>query len=473
MDPQQAADECGCAPSPQEQRTLWPAMTRRRALGLGALGLAALGTFGIAAGPLIPAAFAVDYPSWDDVEAAKVNEAAKAAEVSKIQGIIQGLNDEVARTQAAARVASDAFYEAQQAFFEQARRAESLQQQADAQAAVAADSANKAGRLAAQLYRDGGDDTSLELFFAGSAATTDDLLARLGTMDKLVERNKAVYSSAVTARDSAQGLSDQAVIARNERDRLQQEAEAKKIAAQDAANAAQAALDAQVANLATLQAQLAALQDTTAKTVADYQAGVEAARIAEEKRKAEERALAEQRAAEAAAAAAAAAAAGGGGGGGNSGGGGGGGGWSGGGSVGGSGWARPGGGGVTSRFGPRYVQCGSDYCSSRDHLGTDLGQACWSGIYAAQSGRVVYAADNGGYGNYIEIDHGGGVGTGYAHISAGGFYVGYGEWVGAGQLIAATGQTGNSFGCHLHFEVYLNGVPTNPEPFLADRGVWL
>ena len=86
---------------------------------------------------------------------------------------------------------------------------------------------------------------------------------------------------------------------------------------------------------------------------------------------------------------------------------------------------------------------------------------------------VVYAGYNGGYGNYIKIDHGGGVATGYAHISSGGFYVGYGQWVSAGQLIAATGNTGNSFGCHLHFEVYINGRTTNPEPFMADRGVWL
>jgi murein DD-endopeptidase MepM/ murein hydrolase activator NlpD len=463
VDSEKTLDECGCAPSPAERRGLWPAVTRRRALALGAFGIAALG--GIS-GPLLPAAFAADYPSWDDVQAAKANEAAKAAEVSKIQGLIQSLNQEVARTQAEAKAASDAFYEAQQAFFAQARRADELQAQADQQAALASESANKAGRVAAQLYRNGGDDTSLELFFAGSAASTDDLLARLGTMDKLIERNKAVYSDAVTARDSAQSLSDQAVVARTERDRLQQEAEQKMQIAQEAANAAQAALDAQTANLATLEAQLAALQDTTAKTIADYQAGVEAARIAEEQRKAAERALAEQRAAEQAAAAAAAAAASGGGGGGGSGGGSGG-------AVAGTGWARPGSGGISSGYGPRYVQCGSGYCSSGYHEGTDLGQACWSGIYAAQSGTVVYVGYNGGYGNYVKIDHGGGIATGYAHISSGGFYVGYGQWVGAGQLIAATGNTGNSFGCHLHFEVYVNGRTVDPYYFMADRGVWL
>ena len=144
------------------------------------------------------------------------------------------------------------------------------------------DAANKAGRVAAQLYRNGGDDTSLELFFAGSAANADDLLARLGTMDKLLERNQAVYADAVTARDSAQSLSDQAVVARDERDRLQQVAEQKMVEAQAAADAAQAALAEQETRRVELEAQLAALQDTTAKTIAEYQAGVEARRQAEE-----------------------------------------------------------------------------------------------------------------------------------------------------------------------------------------------
>ena len=260
-------------------------------------------TLGAFAGPLIPAAFAVDYPSWDDVQRAKSNEAAKASEVTNIQGLIDGLESEVQRTQAAAQVASDAFYTAQQEYFDAAARADQLQQQADQQAATALDAANKAGRVAAQLYRNGGDDTSLELFFAGSAASADDLLARLGTMDQLIERNQAVYSDAITARDAAQSLSDQAVVARDERDRLQKVAEQKMVEAQQAADAAQAALEAQQAHLSDLQAQLAALQDNTARTIADYQAGVEAERIAREEAAAAARAEAERLAAAAAAAA--------------------------------------------------------------------------------------------------------------------------------------------------------------------------
>jgi len=251
----------------------------------------------LVAGPLLPAAFAATYPSWEEVQAAKTNEATKAAEVQRIQGLIQSLTGDVARTRTAADQAAGAFYTAQQEYFDASIRADTLQSQADVEAQNATDAANKAGRIAAQLYRNGGDTTSLELFFSGSAATADDLLSRLGVMDKLLERNQAVYAAALTARDAAQSRTDQAVVARDERDRLQQVAEQKMLESQQAADAAQAALDAQTLYLGELQAQLAALEDTTAKTIADYQAGVEAARLAEEQRRAAERAEAERLAA--------------------------------------------------------------------------------------------------------------------------------------------------------------------------------
>ena len=441
-----ASDDCGCAPTPAESRSFWKneGVSRRGALGFGVLGVVALSAFGVGSG--VTAAYAASYPSWDDVQKAKNNEAAKAGEVSRIEGLIQSLTQKVAETEAAAKVASDEFYDAQQKYFAAATEADTLQAKADEQAAAADESARKAGQVAAQLYRNGGDDTSLELLFTGSAQNADELLARLGTMDKLFEYNRSVYDNAVAARNSAQSLSDQALVARDERDRLQKIAEEKMVAAQNAADAAQAALDEQSANLATMQAQLAALKDTTTKTVAGYQAGVEA----------EAKARREREAAEAAAAAA-----------GNGGGGGGGGG----GSQGSGGWRRPHGGGKSSGYGPRSVQCGSNGCSSSFHYGTDFANGCGSAIYAAQSGTVDYAGGNGNYGNYIRIQHGGGVGTGYAHIRNGGILVRSGQWVNSGQVIAYAGNTGRSFGCHLHFEVYVNGRAVNPVQFLAQRGV--
>lgn len=472
--PPDKTDDCGCAPTASEQRRLWPTFDRRSALKYGALGAVALGAFGAATSGFSSPAVAADYPSWDDVQAAKANEAAKAGEISRIQGLIQGLQSEVARTQAEVQARSDEYFAAQQAFQDADYRAQLIQQQADAEAAKATDAASKAGKVAAQLYRSGGDDTSLNLFFSGSAASADDLLAKLGTMDKLLERNKSVYSAAVAARDSAKNLSNQANDARAERDRLQKIAEDKMAAAQQAAQAAQEALAAQQANQAVLEAQLAALQDTTAKTVAEYQAGVEAERKAREERErkareeaaardAAERARREQEAANNNSGGG-----GGGGGGGNSGGGGGGGG----GSVGGSGWARPSSAYTSSGYGPRTGQCGASYCASTWHLGLDFGASCWSPIYAAAAGRVTYAGVNGGFGNYIRIAHDDGSGTGYGHIVNGGIYVSYGQRVSAGQQIAATGQTGNSFGCHLHFEVYPpGGGTTDPAPWLRARGV--
>ncbi len=433
------SEECGCAPTPAERRALWPAVVNRRtAIGLGALGVAGALLF---TAPRLPAAYAAGYPSWDDVQRAKQNEATKASEVTNIQNLINTLTQNVETTRAIAEQRANEYYEAEHAFFEAADRADELQKQADEQAAVAKESADKAARLAVKLYRTGGDDAALQLLLAGSAAGADDLLARLGKMDKLLERNRDVYAAAVTARNSAQSLSDQAVVARNKRDELKQIAEQKLAEAQAAADAAQAALDAQTQHLAELQAQLAALKDTTAQTVAGYQAGVEAERKAKEERERKER--------EAAAAAGRA---------------------SGGGSVGGSGWCRPAGGSLLWGFGPRPRMCGANFCGSTNHRGIDLGASCGMPIYAAASGVVTAALPNySGYGNYIRIDHGG-VATGYAHIRDGGFAVSRGQHVSAGQVIAYVGQTGNAFGCHLHFEVYNPGT-IDPAAFLRARGV--
>ncbi|WP_341936238.1 M23 family metallopeptidase [Microbacterium sp. LWO14-1.2] len=439
------ADDCGCAPTPAERDRLWKRpINRRGVFELGALSVVALAAFGVGSG--VSTAHAATYPSWDDVQRAKGNEAAKGVEVQRIQGLIQSLTQKVADTEAAALLASDEFYAAQQQYFEAIRVADDLQAQADEQTLIAEEASRKAGQLAAQLYRNGGDDTTLQLFFAGSAAESDELLSRLGTLDKFMQHNRALYDEAISSKNAAQSLTDQAVVARDERDRLQQVAEQKMTAALEAADAAQAALDEQTTYLETLKAQLAALQDTTAQTVAGYQAGV-AARAAEEK------ARREREAAEAAA---------------NSGGNGGGGG-----QAGSGGWVRPHGGARSSSYGPRTPICGPQGCSSSYHYGADLANGCGAAIYAANSGTVDYAGANGNYGNYVRIQHGGGVSSGYAHIKPGGIAVRRGQWVESGQIIAYAGNTGRSFGCHLHFEVYLNGGYTNPVRFMEDRGVYV
>ncbi|MDQ4215198.1 M23 family metallopeptidase [Microbacterium capsulatum] len=425
-----------------------------RGLRLGALSVAAVGALVVGLIGAAPAALADDYPSWDDVQAAKANEAAAGAETTRVQGLISGLTQRSADAKAAAEQAGNEYFAAQQALFAAAQRATDLQAQADTQKKTADDSANRAGQVAAQLSRTGGDNTSMQLFFSGSKSNADQLLQRLGQMDRLLAGTQAVYDKALVEKNTAKAVSDQAVVARTERDRLDKVAQDKLQKAQAASKAADAALADEQTHLGQLQAQLAALQDTTAKTVAGYQAG-EAARAAA--------AAAAAAAAEAARQAAAAAAASGGGGGGGGGGG----------SGPGNGWVRPYGGWQSSGYGPRVPDCNANGCSSSFHYGVDLADGrCGSPIYAAHDGVVTYAGYNGGYGNYIRLDNGGGIGTGYAHIEPGGFNVSWGDWVSAGQVIAYSGNTGGSFGCHLHFEVYQGSQGAiNPIIFMENRGV--
>ena len=95
------------------------------------------------------------------------------------------------------------------------------------------------------------------------------------------------------------------------------------------------------------------------------------------------------------------------------------------------------------------------------HAGLDIGAAHGTNIFAAADGTVLVSGWNtGGYGNYVVIDHGGGLTTLYAHCSS--LLVSAGQKVTKGQAIAKCGSTGMSTGPHLHFEVLKNGSHTNP-----------
>lgn len=98
------------------------------------------------------------------------------------------------------------------------------------------------------------------------------------------------------------------------------------------------------------------------------------------------------------------------------------------------------------------------------HAGLDFKGPTGAPIYSAARGRIDFAGQRPGYGNVVEVDHGNGLRTRYAHMSA--FRARTGESVNAGQIIGAVGSTGRSTGPHLHFEVRLNGQPVNPRPFL-------
>ena len=105
----------------------------------------------------------------------------------------------------------------------------------------------------------------------------------------------------------------------------------------------------------------------------------------------------------------------------------------------------------------------------RLHAGTDLRTYCNNEIYAGAAGTVQWARFRSGYGNQVMVNHGYWKGnslmSSYNHLSS--MVVGAGQNVAQGQLIGYSGNTGTSAGCHLHFEVYVNGATVDPWPLIA------
>lgn len=111
---------------------------------------------------------------------------------------------------------------------------------------------------------------------------------------------------------------------------------------------------------------------------------------------------------------------------------------------------------ISSPFGQRW---------GKMHSGMDIAARIGEPILAADGGMVKYAEhNNGGYGYMVDIDHGNGYLTRYAHCSK--LYVSKGDKVNKGDVIAAVGNTGRSTGPHLHFEVRKDGLPKDPQGYL-------
>ena len=117
---------------------------------------------------------------------------------------------------------------------------------------------------------------------------------------------------------------------------------------------------------------------------------------------------------------------------------------------------------VTSDYGTRVSPMGG---ASSNHKGIDIGASGGAAIVAAADGTVTTASYSSAAGNYVMIDHGGGLYTVYMHASA--LLVSPGQTVSAGQTIAQVGSTGISTGNHLHFGVSLNGSYVSPWSYLG------
>jgi murein DD-endopeptidase MepM/ murein hydrolase activator NlpD len=100
---------------------------------------------------------------------------------------------------------------------------------------------------------------------------------------------------------------------------------------------------------------------------------------------------------------------------------------------------------------------------TKSHTGVDIPCPLESDVKAVDSGAVIFADWSGGYGYYIQIDHGNGVVSAYAHLQS--LNVKNGDSVTKGQIIAKSGSTGNSTGPHLHLEYIVNGSFCNPLTF--------
>ncbi len=116
---------------------------------------------------------------------------------------------------------------------------------------------------------------------------------------------------------------------------------------------------------------------------------------------------------------------------------------------------------TTSGFGVRFDPFNR---TPRFHQGQDFSGAYLTPIYATAPGVVSFVGVRSGYGNCVEIDHGGGFKTRYAHLAA--FAVRAGQRVAVDQRIASMGNTGRSTGTHLHYEIWQNSRPQNPSRFL-------
>ena len=374
-------------------------------------------------------------------------------ELKRTRALLPGAQQELAAADAAQAVAdrhnADVATALAIAQANEAKAADALAQNSrDAQAAQ-----DQLGNMARDAYQQGGDSG---LSIALEATSPEDFTNRLVMMDTVMRVRSATLRGLDTMRAEGRAVTAHLVAVRQQVAALKVEAEtalAQAKAARDLAAAAKTKLDLMYAAQTRYAATVAAKKATEVTNINTMQAQSNAlARVLAARAKAARQKAARERAARAAAARAAhrpvpqyAPF----------------------GSVNGF-LSLPVNGPVSSEFGMRYDPVMQRW---QLHAGIDFAVNCGTPVHAAAAGDVVMATPeyaSGGYGNRLVIDHGlqgGGVDltTTYNHLSS--FVVTSGH-VARGQLVAYSGTTGFSTGCHLHFETRQDGVPVNPRLWL-------
>jgi cell wall-associated NlpC family hydrolase len=216
------------------------------------------------AGTVVGPAWAVpDYPSAEEVAAAKKKVSEKKAMISRLEKIILGLSAEADALATTAQLKAEIYNQAKDAVDAVASKVKSLQGQVDAATAEANQAQQQLGQLAAQMYRNGAGGTSLNLFL--NAQKADDLLYQLGASEKVAQQSDELYKKSIAKQQYAQSLADELAVAKDELATKAAAAQSAFDEAQSASNAMQAKVNENKALNRTFYAQLATLKNTSAE----------------------------------------------------------------------------------------------------------------------------------------------------------------------------------------------------------------
>ncbi|MFC0680537.1 NlpC/P60 family protein [Lysobacter korlensis] len=240
---------------------------------LSAIALAVTAALGTTVGAAGPVQAAPDYPTWDEVEAARDNEQQARAKIAEISGLLTSLRTAAEDAGRSAMQAAERYNIALDDLDAATARAERLEKDAKDAAARAKESAQRAGAMIAQLARTGGGDVTVGLLFDESK--DGDLLARLGALSKLTEQSATIYEKAIADRNLARSLTGEARAAETERAKLFDDSKQMLADAQSAAIAAEDLVVEQQEASDELYAQLASLKGTTAEIEREFAEGLQ------------------------------------------------------------------------------------------------------------------------------------------------------------------------------------------------------